>query len=234
MICQKHGADVRRIAHNVLEFSVGGGMVRFFLVTGETGAALIDTGASDIPLAEFVREFTDLPVKLLLTHSDGDHTACANRFPEFFAHKNELEKLRANGVTSAVNYIADGEVFDLGGTTLEVIEIPGHTRGAVAYLLREQQILFAGDSVQTGPVFMFGEHRSLDDFIASTRKLLAYKSRIREIFPCHHRLPLGPEYIDYTLEDAESLRAGKLSPTEPGHPGLPCKQYNGRHVSFYF
>lgn len=43
--------------------------------------------------------------------------------------------------------IKGGDVIDLGGKTLEVYELPGHTPGGILLLLREERILFTGDSV---------------------------------------------------------------------------------------
>ena len=43
--------------------------------------------------------------------------------------------------------IRGGEVIDLGGLHLEVIELPGHTPGGILLLLKEDRILFTGDSI---------------------------------------------------------------------------------------
>ena len=43
--------------------------------------------------------------------------------------------------------VREGDVFDLGGRHLEVYELPGHTPGGILLLLKEDRILFTGDSV---------------------------------------------------------------------------------------
>ena len=43
--------------------------------------------------------------------------------------------------------ILPGDVIDLGGRTLEVFGLPGHTPGGILLLLREDRILFTGDSI---------------------------------------------------------------------------------------
>ena len=48
--------------------------VRMFLVLGETSALLVDTGFGDGDLAAFVKTLTDLPLTVVITHADGDHT----------------------------------------------------------------------------------------------------------------------------------------------------------------
>lgn len=43
--------------------------------------------------------------------------------------------------------IKQGDTFNLGGLTLEIIDIPGHTPGSVLVLLKEDRILFTGDAI---------------------------------------------------------------------------------------
>ena len=50
--------------------------------------------------------------------------------------------------------VRDGNSIDLGGRRLEVIEIPGHTPGSIAILDVERRILFSGDTVQDGSIFL--------------------------------------------------------------------------------
>ena len=50
------------------------GRVRQFLMKGDDEALLIDTGFEDSHVYEAVRKITDLPVRVILTHGDVDHT----------------------------------------------------------------------------------------------------------------------------------------------------------------
>jgi glyoxylase-like metal-dependent hydrolase (beta-lactamase superfamily II) len=40
----------------------------------------------------------------------------------------------------------DGDIFSVGGLALEVVHTPGHTLGSVCIYLREQRVLFTGDT----------------------------------------------------------------------------------------
>lgn len=51
-------------------------------------------------------------------------------------------------------YTHDGDRFDLGGRTLEVIATPGHTPDSISLLDRANGLLFIGDTV--GTVFEAG------------------------------------------------------------------------------
>lgn len=43
--------------------------------------------------------------------------------------------------------IQDGEEINLGGLTLQIILLPGHTKGSTCLLLKEQRVLFTGDAI---------------------------------------------------------------------------------------
>jgi glyoxylase-like metal-dependent hydrolase (beta-lactamase superfamily II) len=42
--------------------------------------------------------------------------------------------------------VDEGDVFDLGGIKIEVIAMPGHTPGSVAYFCRDEKVCFTGDA----------------------------------------------------------------------------------------
>mgnify|MGYP002801178498 CR=1 FL=1 len=54
-------------------YALDDGRVRQFLIVGTEEALLIDTGFEDSGVYEAVREITDLPVQVILTHGDVDH-----------------------------------------------------------------------------------------------------------------------------------------------------------------
>lgn len=52
-----------------------------------------------------------------------------------------------NAGTGSLVPVEEGKLFELGGITLEVIELPGHTSGCVGLYYREKKILYMGDSI---------------------------------------------------------------------------------------
>ena len=48
--------------------------------------------------------------------------------------------------------IEDGEVLELADMKIEVIFTPGHTPGGVCYLLRDEKVMFTGDTLFAGTI----------------------------------------------------------------------------------
>ncbi|MFC5137486.1 MBL fold metallo-hydrolase [Actinomycetospora rhizophila] len=67
--------------------------------------------------------------------------------------------------------MVDGDVVDLGGRTLRVLHTPGHTPDSVCFLDERDGLLFAGDTVNTGPVYAQAPESDLAAFAASTARL---------------------------------------------------------------
>lgn len=67
-----------------------------------------------------------------------------------------------------VRTFVDGDSFDLGGATIEVIHTPGHTRGHCALLVPEARAAYLGDIELTGFGPYYGDAwSSLDSFVDS-------------------------------------------------------------------
>ena len=50
--------------------------------------------------------------------------------------------------------LKEGDVFELGERTIEVYEIPGHTKGGLSFLDRKKRIMFSGDCCNTNLLAM--------------------------------------------------------------------------------
>lgn len=143
------------------------------LIVGTHHALLFDTGYGYDDLHGLVRRITELPLYVVNSHGHVDH-ACGNwQFQEVFIHPEdvrlcmehnspqmrmeELEKATLPETFDLASYLSQGfgtlrpvtggDVFDLGGKTLKVVELPGHTRGSIGLLWPEERILYVGDAV---------------------------------------------------------------------------------------
>ncbi|MBO7450043.1 MAG: MBL fold metallo-hydrolase [Clostridiales bacterium] len=224
-------AEVISINENT--WRIEDGMVRFFLLEGSKKALLIDSGMTTSNALDIVKELTDKPIELLNTHADRDHTAGNGAFVETYMHPDEAENYSFKDGTAKIVPINDGDVIDLGNRPLQIIHIPGHTPGSIAILDVIGRILFSGDSVQNGTIFMFGQFRNINDYVESMRKLLNYCDRFDTVYPCHGSVPVTGDLIPKLIEGAESIIAGKAEGTDIELFGNQVTQYDFGYAGFF-
>jgi glyoxylase-like metal-dependent hydrolase (beta-lactamase superfamily II) len=139
-----------------------------YLMIGETGAFLHDTGDShsaiDFPLRELIdkllaKKEKELGRPLHLTvghgHAHGDHT----KGDRFFVDRpnTTVVGLRPVDVAKAYgikNWPNDIGTLDLGGRKMSVIPIPGHEPSSVAFYDHATGDLLTGDSLYPGNIFL--------------------------------------------------------------------------------
>lgn len=198
--------------------------VRFFLLTGTEKALLIDSGMTITNARDLAEELTSLPLMLLNTHGDRDHVASNHQFETFYMHPDEKENYyEVQRMTGEFTPIHDGDELDLGDRPLKIIALPGHTPGSIAVLDVKQRMLFSGDPIQDGMIFMFGSQRNMDSYRASLKKLDTYRDSFDLICPSHGSCPVKPELIDTLYEISGKLEGG-------GYPSWPM-DFHGQKVT---
>lgn len=113
-----------------------------WLLTRGRRAFVVDPGEAAPVLARLAADGLDLE-GILITHHHADHQGgvaeLKSRFdPEVYAPAKE-------SITGGTRLLSGGETVDVLGEPLEVIAVPGHTRGHVAYAGRGR--LFCGDTL---------------------------------------------------------------------------------------
>lgn len=71
-------------------------------------------------------------------------------------------------------FIKEGDRFDLGGVSAQIIEIPGHTPGSIAVYLPEKRLMITSDGANPGAYLFLPESTTLSAYIESLRKLKNY------------------------------------------------------------
>lgn len=126
-----------------------------YLLIGETSALLLDTGATNTPaLRMAVRaRIGQKPLLVAHTHGHNDHLAGDGQFngqPNTMVIANNLTAIRAAFGTTATS---DG-MRDLGDRVVDVFEIPGHHPTHIAFYDRNTGLLFTGDTLYPGHLFV--------------------------------------------------------------------------------
>ncbi|GAA4481640.1 hypothetical protein GCM10023094_30250 [Rhodococcus olei] len=98
--------------------------------------------------------------------------------------------------------VADGDRLDLGGRVLEVLYTPGHTPDGICLHDSATGILFAGDTVNSGPIYAHEADSNLADFAASTARLAAVKDEVSLVAMSHFGRVIAPPYVLQSVADA--------------------------------
>jgi hydroxyacylglutathione hydrolase len=119
-----------------------------YLVIDGTRAAIVDPGEAAPVEAALAREGVKLAA-IWLTHHHWDHVggirALAAARPGLAVVAGERDAPKIEGVTQR---LADGETTELGGLRAWAIHNPGHTLGAISYVIEGS--VFTGDTLFGG------------------------------------------------------------------------------------
>ena len=129
----------------------------------------------------------------------------------------------------AAGALRDGTTFDLGGRTVEVLAVPGHTPDAIALLDRARGHLWTGDTFYPGPVWLYFPGTDLDAYEASLVRLAALAPTLTRVFTGHNLPSAEPAALPKLLARFREVRTGRVPGTARGE-GLV--EYPGDGFSF--
>ena len=245
---------VRQITEQITEF-LGRFHERMYLVKGTEKAALIDTGCGFGSLKAEVDKVNELPLIVLLTHGHQDHAMGAVEFDEVYLNPMEREVftrqtdagyrlLGLNISRDAVNVtpedmlpppdfdsfrpVREGDVFDLGGTTIEAFACPGHTQGNLVFLDREHKILFSGDSVSRASFLVGRESTSVEEYRDALVRLKGMlEGKVDRILEGHGSGELPFAIFDAVIKVCNEVLAGnsdRIPYDLRGYKGFTAKE----------
>ena len=175
----------------------------YFLKNKKTGELLIvDPGDYAEKVFQKVALMQGKPVGILLTHGHFDHIMAADEvrkkynIPIYASEKEETTLLNPKVNLSVFGhgsctldadvYLKDLQVIELAGFSVQMIETPGHTVGSCCYYLKEEGVLFSGDTVFQGSVgrtdFPEGSTAAI---VRSLHRLLDTLPDETEVYPGH-------------------------------------------------
>ncbi|NIN73046.1 MAG: MBL fold metallo-hydrolase [Gemmatimonadetes bacterium] len=110
--------------------------------------------------------------------------------------------------------LEDGDIIDLGGRTLEVIETPGHSPAHICLLDRENRLLWTGDHFFPGPLYAFGGDVNIDDYIASNERLVGILDQYDYVLAGHNDPWVESDVIRRVGEAFEAIAEGTAEYSE--------------------
>lgn len=208
-----------------------------YLVEGSERAVLIDTGSGFGSLKACVDSLTDKPLTALCTHGHTDHALGSWEFEDvrispldaraYAVHSlwdfragsgamwPDFHKLSPEQIIPAIPFdrmkaLCEGEIFDLGGISVEVFSCPGHTAGSLAMLIPEERMLLLGDACNY-MVFLFDElSLPVSEYKRSLQRLLSLVQGRYDTVLLSHGDGFGvPDMIERVIEVCDDILCGR-------------------------
>ena len=96
-----------------------------------------------------------------------------------------------------------GDKLDLGGRALEVLHVPGHTRGSLCYLDTASGDFFAGDACNNNTLLMMDVSATIEEYLEALLALKERQGDIRRFYLFH-----GPSSRTRAASTTTSSAAG--------------------------
>lgn len=162
-------------------------------------ALVVDPG-DEQPVLETLQKLGLQLAGILVTHHHGDHTGGVAELrqssgAQVFGPKHER-------MPEPLQRVGEGDRFELLGCTIEVVDVPGHTKGHIAYIVtvpEQPPILFCGDTL-----FSAGCGRLFEGTPAQMLDSLSKLARL----PDDTRVCCAHEYTTSNLKFASAVEPG--------------------------
>ena len=227
-----------------------------YLIVGEKRALLFDTGMGISDVKKVTAELTKLPIIVLNSHTHDDHVGGNWEFDTVYGMDTAFTRQNARGSREDAQaeitpdqicgalpkgfdarsystrpwgitaYIHDGDKFDLGGRTIQVITTPGHTPDAISLIDRSNGLLFTGDTYYPAPIWLYRPETNLDAYADSIRRLAALAPQVKLVLGAHNIPTASPDVLPRLVEAFDAVRSGKVAPTRDS-PGKVIYKVEG-------
>ncbi|MEZ5894253.1 MAG: MBL fold metallo-hydrolase [Parvularculaceae bacterium] len=104
--------------------------------------------------------------------------------------------------------IADGDVIDLGGVTLEVMLTPGHAPDALCLFDRENRRIFVGDTFYLAPLYAHLPGSDFEVYRATAARLAALAPNVDQVMTSHNVPIVASHYLTDMSNGFETIAAG--------------------------
>lgn len=205
--------------------------VRGAVIVGRERAVVWDTLLHPDDLAGVAAFVRGRPVSVVYSHADWDHCwgtgglealytevigheSCLERFHDesdveatLAAKIAEDERYRAVRLVPPTRTFREHLTLELGGLTLGLHALPGHTRDCIVGFSPELRVLLGGDAVEA-PLPLVYEHSPLGAWSERLEGWLGDR-RVRSVVPSHGAVG-GRELLERNLAYLRALREGRV------------------------
>ncbi len=194
-------------------------------------AAVVDPGAAQ-PVLACLELLKARLTAILITHHHHDHvggiTSLLKQFPQAVVYGSEADRGR---IPAQQVYLQDGDRVMFGDRTAEVLFVPGHTRGHIAYYFPATDTapaeLFCGDTLFAGgcgrlkegtPAQMVDSLSRLRSLPEQTRVWCAHEYTLNNLLFAQTVDPSNPDLQARLIDVKQARQQGQ--PTIPSAIGL--------------
>lgn len=206
----------------------------FSIIKGDTSAIMVDTAYGIGENKAFTDKFLEgLPYRVILTHGHADHVQGAWEFEKAYineadlpAYNNTIGRMPRISTfyqymknynlpkekkdeyiktpSTKLEFLNEGQEFDLGGVHVKIVFLPGHTKGEIGLLIEEDRLLVAGDAFSED-CFMFADnHDSLETLASTCEKALLLPF---DEYVCSHSVKLiKKEFLNEVSVNAKECK----------------------------
>ncbi len=230
-----------------------------YLIVGDARAIVFDAGSSErLPgsrsMREVAEQYTDKPITLILSHFHYDHIYDAATFDGItLIDRPEVRTSIKNGVFTidpwesldsewrslkVAAIIADGDVMDLGGRKLDVLNLPGHTTESMVLFDRVRNQVFAGDFIyrHLGGIIAFAPGSDLVAYKASSKRLLQLTNPDTLFFGAHGIPRFARDWLTLLDSELDKIIRGEAEYRYVTHylaPVIPWRVYQNGELYIY-
>ena len=232
-----------------------------YLLIGEKSAILYDTAYGIGYLPGVINKLTDKPVTVVVSHGHTDHANGAYQFNEAWLYEKDFELARTaatyrpfivedlmeegqvlpegfdpeyyvNAGAGNLKELNIGQIFDLGGMTVEVIAAEGHTAGSIGLLVREKRVYLNSDSANFHTWMFLPESLSMKEYIAMLERTIQLE--FDTFFVGHSDAPMTKDEYQKILNVARNATLEKAVPYTNSRAHLNPVAYQEDNVMLVF
>ena len=131
-----------------------------YIFGSDDEVVIIDVGGDPETIINTINDLTTKPIAILITHGHYDHTLKLGKILRYFNIPLMYSKKEYDFGTyrqkEADRWLKEGDIIDVGGMRLNVLETPGHSPGALSYYSKDLKeyngnkidgVIFTGDLI---------------------------------------------------------------------------------------